>query len=363
MADRPEQINAFEAAAGGAVSRPHLTSPHILMEHQGELLWVTPDIACVQILIANCYLVRNLEKAGSWVLVDAGVGARAATRIKSAAETCCGTGTRPECIVLTHAHFDHVGGVVELARDWDVVVYAHAMEMPYLTGRSDYPPPDPTVGGGLMARVSGFYPRHPVYLGERVRTLPPDGTVPGLPEWRWLHTPGHTPGHISLFRHSDGAMIVGDAFITTNQQSALSVLTQYQHVYGPPTYFTQDWNAARSSVRQLAALRPSLAATGHGIPMYGEHLDHQLQELAADFDHLAIPRHGRYVSEPAVFDQDGVAYVPAKPLNYVPALVGAALLGAGLIAGRRIAQQYRQGIHSHDRERTAEGAVRSRRPQ
>jgi glyoxylase-like metal-dependent hydrolase (beta-lactamase superfamily II) len=42
--------------------------------------------------------------------------------------------------VLTHGHFDHVGSVIELADYWNVPVYAHKLELPYLVGQMDYPP-------------------------------------------------------------------------------------------------------------------------------------------------------------------------------------------------------------------------------
>ena len=44
-----------------------------------------------------------------------------------------GENNKPKAIVLTHGHFDHVGAVVDLVRKWDVPVYAHEAELPYLT--------------------------------------------------------------------------------------------------------------------------------------------------------------------------------------------------------------------------------------
>ena len=80
-------------------------------------------------------------------------------------------------MILTHGHFDHIGSARSLCETWDVPIYAHTDEMPYLTGDMAYPPPDPTVGGG-MAFLSPLYPRGPVDLRPYVRTLPADGSVP-----------------------------------------------------------------------------------------------------------------------------------------------------------------------------------------
>ena len=282
---------------------------------------VTQDIAWLQTVMVNVLFVTNPD--GSWVLVDAGLPYFTG-RIKRAAESLFG-GAPPAAIVLTHGHFDHVG-CIELADEWDVPVWAHELEMPYLTGRCDYPPPDPSVGGGLMARTAMLYPRGAVDLGERARVLPEDGTVPPMPGWRWIHTPGHTPGHVSLFRDEDRVLLAGDAFCTQKQESAVAVMSNHQQVHGPPAYFTTDWLAAEESVRKLVNLHPLVAATGHGIPMRGERLAEGLTQLAAEFRRLAVPSDGRYVREPARADASGVTYVPPPVPDPVPKMLGAAVL-------------------------------------
>lgn len=295
-------------------------------------------VAYLRDKIVNLFFVGEPGVADrGWVLVDAGLHG-SADRIERAAEARFGPGARPTAIVLTHGHFDHVGALETLAERWDVPVYAHTMELPYLTGRSTYPPPDPTVGGGAMARLAALYPKGPIDLRDRAQALPEDGSVPGMPGWRWVFTPGHAPGHVSFFRDEDRACIVGDAFVTTKQESAIAVLQQRQELHGPPMYFTPDWEAARESVRRLADLEPSLAATGHGVPMRGEKMLRQLRALARDFDQLAKPAKGRYVDRPAVTDERGVVDLPPArkdPLPLVVAGVAAAAIGAFLISRRR----------------------------
>ena len=274
---------------------------------------LTPDLARLRIGFVNVYFLgRPAGATSQWVLVDAGLALGAAQILRVAAERF-GDDTRPQAIVLTHGHFDHVGALEPLLAVWDVPVYAHTLELPFLTGRADYPPPDPTVGRGLMARLSPLFPERGIDLGDRARPLPADNSVPGAAEWQWVHTPGHSPGHVSLFRPTDRALVAGDAVTTTRQESAFAVLTQREELNGPPAYFTIDWRKAHRSVSALAALRPSLLATGHGAPMRGPAMAASLTALSREFEARARPRRGRYVHAPAITDERGVVTLPPPP--------------------------------------------------
>jgi glyoxylase-like metal-dependent hydrolase (beta-lactamase superfamily II) len=264
---------------------------------------VTADLSYERIGLVNV-VYFGVPGTREWVLIDAGIHGSSSLITAAAEERFHAP---PTCIVLTHGHFDHVGGLLALAEQWDVPVYAHLLEHPYLNGTASYPPPDPMVGGGLMARLSPLYPRGAYDFGRWLQPLPLDGHVPGMPGWTWIHTPGHTPGHVSLWRASDRCIVSGDAFITTRQESAYAVATQLPELHGPPAYFTQDWEAARESVERLAGLEPEIAVTGHGRAMKGDALRTALHELAENFDIVAVPGRGRYVDEPAT-PQDGTAY-------------------------------------------------------
>lgn len=265
--------------------------PRLDRERDDHTHEIAPDLAYKRLTLVNVvfYGPPNAGDRG-WVLIDAGLPG-CANAIIRAADRRFGAETRPAAIILTHAHFDHVGSLVALARRWESVpIYAHAQEQPYLRGQSEYPPPDPSVGGGLMALLSPFFPKSPLDVSAWLNVLPADGTVPEMPGWRWIHTPGHTPGHIALWREEDRSLIAGDAFVTTCQESAAAVMLQSPELHGPPMYFTPDWISAQASVERLAALEPELAVTGHGRAMRGEPMRKALQMLAQDFQQVAVPR-------------------------------------------------------------------------
>lgn len=252
-----------------------------------------PDVFYYTNQIVNLVMI-GAPGSNSWVLIDAGMPASGAD-ILELAEERFGAGAKPSAIVLTHGHFDHVGSIVDLLKAWKVPVYAHPLELPYLTGAQGYPEPDTSVEGGLLAKISFLYPHEAIDISEAVQPLPADGSVPGLPGWKWVHTPGHSPGHVSFFRESDRTLISGDAFITVRQDSLYKVLIQKEEINGPPRYLTTDWAAAWESVRRLEALRPQVVVPGHGTAMKGEELRTGLKKLVDEFDTLAIPEHGKFV--------------------------------------------------------------------
>jgi glyoxylase-like metal-dependent hydrolase (beta-lactamase superfamily II) len=301
---------------------------------------VAEDILFYRTMMVNVFIVRD---GGSWFLVDAGLGGYEQS-IRRAAEDFVGSDAPPAAVVLTHGHFDHVGSLAPLLERWNVPVYAHPLERPYLTGRSSYPPPDPLVGGGAMSLLSRLYPRGPIDISDRLQFLQEDGYIPFASSWRWIFTPGHSPGHVSLFRGRDRVLIAGDAVTTTRQESVIAVATQRRELHGPPAYFTQDWAAARESVGRLAALEPEVLASGHGEPMAGPDMRRDLRALAARFDDVEVPSMGRYATEPAISDERGIVRLPPDPLPKV--MVGAAVAAAIAWGVARQARSSRWGHSS-----------------
>ena len=249
---------------------------------------IAPGLKGLRIIFVNVFGVTHPD--GSWTLIDAAMPG-SASRIKSWAEKHFQG--PPNSIVLTHGHFDHAGTALELADHWDAPIFAHPLEFPYLTGQKEYDGPNWKAGGGLMPLLSPLFPKGPIDLGNRLKPLPGEGaelSIAQLPGWTLLHTPGHTPGHVSFFRETDRTLLVGDAFCTTKPESFFeSNLAQQPELHGPPSYFTSNWSDARDSVQKLAALDPITVAVGHGKPLSGDHVAERLQTLASAFDEVAVP--------------------------------------------------------------------------
>jgi hydroxyacylglutathione hydrolase len=143
----------------------------------------------------NCYIVypQPAEPGGECWIIDASFEpARLAERIGR-------LGLRPSLLVLTHAHVDHIAGVNELlARYPECQLLIHEAEEKWLT--------DPALNLSLSAGL-------PVTARSADRLLR-EGDVlelaPGL-AWRVLHTPGHSPGGVTLYCAATGMAVVGDA--------------------------------------------------------------------------------------------------------------------------------------------------------
>ena len=252
---------------------------------------------------AYVYLVRS---EASRSLIDTGTP-KCGRLIQDTAVSLFGA-VRPVSILLTHFHEDHAGSALVLSRKWSVPIYLHHDELPFVTGTPtlliELPKkPDPPVGGFMLPlgvlmlsqdpRLVRFFSRvterfaSKSNLGDAARGYVPGDGVPVLPDWEYIPTPGHTPGHVAFFRKSDRVLITGDACLTVDIDSFGDLLRNKQSIARPPSVATWNWQATKVSVATLAELEPSVLACGHGIPMMGAETARDLLAFADHFSRSA----------------------------------------------------------------------------
>jgi len=192
----------------------------------------------------NCFLLGD-------VLVDAGVKSSGRKLLRILRGKAVGAH------VLTHAHPDHQGATAEVCAALNLPLMCHAEEREAAeTGHVLGSFPEPR---SVMARLQQRFfagPGHPV-----ARTLAEGDRVGGF---EVVETPGHTRGHISLWRAPDGILIAGDALMGMN------VFTTKPGLCLPLSVATWDMGQVRASIRKLGALKPRKVAFGHGPAVDGD---------------------------------------------------------------------------------------------
>lgn len=228
---------------------------------------------------SNVYLIGS---GSSCVLVDTAWSSRASA-LRTVVEAVAGPARRPAAILLTHIHPDHSGAAFDLASGWGLPVHVHPAELAQAAGgiRPGYENPvDSYLIEPLVTLLRRPVPGGTDPLAQVVEAFDPDGDVPGLPDWRCVPTPGHTPGHVAFFRPADGVLLTGDAVLTMNLNSVPDLLLGRHRLAGPPRITSWNWDEACRSVARLAELEPTLLAPGHGRPMSGPGTARALADLA-----------------------------------------------------------------------------------
>jgi len=134
-------------------------------------------------LATNCYLLKSENSGGAVVIDPGGVTGELRRALKRVELTA---------VILTHGHFDHIQGVKEIVAGTGAPVMIHELDASMLA--------DPVLNGSFMIGAEIKAPEASEFLSEG------DEVPVGESMLRVIHTPGHTPGGISLV--CDGRFVI-----------------------------------------------------------------------------------------------------------------------------------------------------------
>jgi glyoxylase-like metal-dependent hydrolase (beta-lactamase superfamily II) len=224
---------------------------------------VAPGVHRVEDAYTNWYLV---EDNGELTVVDAGVPTSWDSLVKALKQLGRSLDDI-RALVLTHAHFDHVGFAEKARQRLDIPVYAHRREVALTRHPTRYDHERPRSrylltqpkALPIVASLAWHRAFTPSPLGAVTEYGDDDALdVPGHP--RVVFCPGHTYGHCGLHLSDRDALLVGDAFV---------MLDPYTGRRGPRVVAraaTADSEQARASLDALARTGARVALTGHGEP-------------------------------------------------------------------------------------------------
>jgi len=209
---------------------------------------------------ANSYLVQ--EGDGTLTLVDASMQADGKRILEFITLKLNRKPSDVKMIVITHCHVDHVRGLAALKDATGARVAVHEADADFVSGKAPYPMQGGAMGFAFKV-MSPIFRTTPVEPDLRLK----EGDTIG--RLAVIHTPGHTPGSISLFDRQGRVLFVGDTarFLKGKLE-------------GPPRQFTPRMDQARASIERLSSLDFDVMLSGHGEPLRSEDAPRMMNELS-----------------------------------------------------------------------------------
>lgn len=209
---------------------------------------------------ANSYLVEEAD--GTLTLVDAGMQADGKRILEFITSAMSRRPSDVKTIAVTHCHVDHTRGLAAVKSATGGRVAVHEADADFVSGKERYPSPRGAMG--ILFKAMSPFKSAPVEPDVRLK----DGdSIGGL---EVIHTPGHTPGSISLYYRQNKVLFIGD---TARFRSG--------KLEGPPSRFTQRMDQAKSSLERLSSLDFEVMLSGHGDPLKSADAPRMLKDLSA----------------------------------------------------------------------------------
>lgn len=191
------------------------------------------DIELIDGTLANCYVVKSIDKT---ILIDAGM--------KSSAKKIIGyfesKGSRPDIVLITHCHPDHIGGLADIESKYGPDIFIPDEELDIARGSERMPST-----GGVMSALAGLSRPRPISTSKPLSNL-------GTGYVQRIDSRGHTPGSTSYYFDGLKALFVGDA------------VSENKGKYEFNKSFTLDPVNAQLAINRILEMHGVTAYPGHG---------------------------------------------------------------------------------------------------
>ena len=178
-------------------------------------------------------------------------------------------------IIITHHHADHMGSLAELKKLTGASVITHTADVPYVDGSRPQPGPSrPAWLGKALSPFPGLRGAAPAAVEQPVND---EYELPILGGIKVVHTPGHTPGSISLYLKQERVLIVGDLLAN---RFGLSL---------PSRMFTVNLVQEIESINKILSLDFDIICFGPGPPLT-RNAHESISRLAGKFE-------GKYIKK------------------------------------------------------------------
>ncbi len=198
---------------------------------------ISENVELIKAGFVNCYALRHGSQR---ILVDAGTKSAGKKLISFYRER----GEKPDLVLITHYHPDHIGGLHMIYEEFKPEIYAPEIEIPVIQGKEKIE----STKSMLSKLVSG------VSRIDAVEAVRPAESLE-LPFIEVIPTPGHTPGSVSYLFKEDGIIFIGDAFSVSSGKPKIN------------RAFTLDIPKAEASMNYVLSKKGMTILPGHGEPL------------------------------------------------------------------------------------------------
>ncbi len=198
---------------------------------------VSDSVTRIEGTMAHTYSVEHDDMV---ILIDAGMKSSG----KKIIDYYQQSGKKPDIILITHYHPDHIGGLAMLKEKYSPKIYAPRDEIPVIEGKN------------RPAQPKALLPKLVSILG---RSMAVSGVIPAedfsSPWMKVVPTVGHTPGSTSYYYEPESLLFVGDAVTIKGTEASVN------------RQFSLDLEKAEESRKKIMSMTGATILPGHGEPL------------------------------------------------------------------------------------------------